>query len=466
MGKSRASKKRAKEEEANAAEVAMAATVQRLQEIFKDHSEQGIRAALLECNMKQHFAIDRLLSQQVASNEQGASTQTPESSSTTTTSSVLVPNQSDLPNVPVRSGEAVPVSLMLLPNSSLLPDVISLCWRSDFPSLSMANRDLRAIVRDGRITTCRKQLGLVEHWFFVFEKEGLWFAFDPYNRAWHNVPVMPEAPYWLRNPGLPAREIMCVGSELLTCAESPVDTMHKFQAFNGTWSLVAGMTNQPAYGHAWAVHEDKIFAAGGCDADRKSLPSAHMYNSETGLWTPIRPMHHARMFCKGAFMDGKFYVVGGKLSYYDKLQTTTAEVYDPNSNAWSLIENFFTEDMVIGSFDITVVNKEMYHASPSGELGWIHKYSPRSGDWLFMGCFPWDSLPTLDAYLMAAYRPVRDQPFEHLVLMLWRMEKSDLKRYVDVYVAAPTVNLNWVLLTSESRDFGAYSQRLAGVMGY
>ncbi|KAJ4888313.1 F-box/kelch-repeat protein [Raphanus sativus] len=279
---------------------------------------------------------------------------------------------------------------------------------------------------------------------------------------------MPELPYLLRPPGgLPAREIMCVGSELLTCAESPVDTMHKFQALTGKWSLVAGMTTQPAYGHAWAVHEDKIFAAGGCDADKKSLPSAHVYDSETGLWNPIPPMTHARMCCKGAFIDGKFYVVGGKLSYYDELQTPIAEVYDPISKTWSMIQDFLTEEMATNSYAITVVNKEMYHANPSsGEFGIVHKYSPRSGEWLFMGCFPWESLPKSQAYHMAAYRPVRDQPFEHLVLMLWRLEKSELKMYVDVYASAPEPMLNWKLLTSESRDFGRFSQRLAGVIGY
>lgn len=66
MGKSKASKKRAKDvaNDVNAAEVAMAKAVQSLQEIFREHSEQEIRAALLECNMNQNFAIDRLLSQQ------------------------------------------------------------------------------------------------------------------------------------------------------------------------------------------------------------------------------------------------------------------------------------------------------------------------------------------------------------------------------------------------------------------
>ncbi|KAG2261867.1 hypothetical protein Bca52824_068946 [Brassica carinata] len=111
MGKSRASKKRAKDDVNAAAEVAIAKAVQRMQEIFSEHSEQEISAMLLECNMNQHFAVHRLLSKQDTSNEQGASTHlTDSSTTTTTTSSVLVPNQSDLPNVPVSSGEAVPLS--------------------------------------------------------------------------------------------------------------------------------------------------------------------------------------------------------------------------------------------------------------------------------------------------------------------------------------------------------------------
>ncbi|CAN7079065.1 unnamed protein product [Brassica oleracea var. botrytis] len=127
MGKSKASKKRAKDvaNDVNAAEVAMAKAVQRLQEIFREHSEQEIRAALLECNMNQNFAIDRLLSQQERSSEQGASTQLPDSS--TSTSSILVPivpSQSDLTNgetrsVPTSSNEAAPS----LPVPSSISDV-------------------------------------------------------------------------------------------------------------------------------------------------------------------------------------------------------------------------------------------------------------------------------------------------------------------------------------------------------
>ncbi|KAF8118573.1 hypothetical protein N665_0004s0054 [Sinapis alba] len=108
MGKSKASKKRAKDVVGNDvnADALLAAAVQRLQEILREHSEQEIRATLLECNMNQYFAVNRLLSQQETSNEQGTSNQMP-------TSSVLVPNQSAIRNgetrsVPISSVEAVP----------------------------------------------------------------------------------------------------------------------------------------------------------------------------------------------------------------------------------------------------------------------------------------------------------------------------------------------------------------------
>ena len=42
----------------------MAKAVLRVHVILREHSEQEIRAMLLECNMHQNFAINRLLSQQ------------------------------------------------------------------------------------------------------------------------------------------------------------------------------------------------------------------------------------------------------------------------------------------------------------------------------------------------------------------------------------------------------------------
>ncbi|KAG2261866.1 hypothetical protein Bca52824_068945 [Brassica carinata] len=94
MGRKR-NKKGAKDD-VNAAEVAMEKAVRRVQEILRDHSEQEIRATLLQCNLNHN---------------QGASIQLTDSS--TTTSSVLVPNQSAITNgvtkgVPISSTEAAP----------------------------------------------------------------------------------------------------------------------------------------------------------------------------------------------------------------------------------------------------------------------------------------------------------------------------------------------------------------------
>ncbi|KAL0737252.1 hypothetical protein Bca4012_013462 [Brassica carinata] len=95
MGRKR-NKKGAKDD-VNAAEVAMEKAVRTVQEILRDHSEQEIRATLLQCNLNYN---------------QGASTQLTDSY-TTTTSSVLVPNQSAITNgvtrgVPISSTEAAP----------------------------------------------------------------------------------------------------------------------------------------------------------------------------------------------------------------------------------------------------------------------------------------------------------------------------------------------------------------------
>ncbi|CAH8383575.1 unnamed protein product [Eruca vesicaria subsp. sativa] len=119
--KSRASKKRAKEDVRNNnnnvnAEVTMAAAVRRVREILSEESEQKIRETLLQCNLNHYQAMVRLVSLQELRNQQATSTLLPDSTSTTLVSNQSAITNGETRNVPISSTEAVPT--LHVPSSS------------------------------------------------------------------------------------------------------------------------------------------------------------------------------------------------------------------------------------------------------------------------------------------------------------------------------------------------------------
>ena len=94
----------------------------------------------------------------------------------------------------------------------------------------------------------------------------------------------------------------------------------------GTWAYMA---NYPAslcgIAAAWDGG-DFIYAAGG---DAAAL-NAYKYSISGNVWTPIANMPSPQRYCGGAFVQGKFYCVGGYQS------PTVMNCYDPASNSWTV----------------------------------------------------------------------------------------------------------------------------------
>jgi hypothetical protein len=57
-----------------------------------------------------------------------------------------------------------------------------------------------------------------------------------------------------------------------------------------------------------------------------------------GTWSNLAPMHYARDFFSSAVLqDGRVFVAGGEYPSYPAANGSTAEIYDPAKNAWSVI---------------------------------------------------------------------------------------------------------------------------------
>jgi N-acetylneuraminic acid mutarotase len=82
-----------------------------------------------------------------------------------------------------------------------------------------------------------------------------------------------------------------------------------------------------------------VYSAGGFNGSA-NVTDAFVYSGSSQAWSAIAPLPQALESPAGAFLNGKFYVVGG----WDSSGNTTADayVYDPSGNSWSQIANLPT----------------------------------------------------------------------------------------------------------------------------
>ncbi|KAI5084604.1 hypothetical protein GOP47_0000773 [Adiantum capillus-veneris] len=100
-------------------------------------------------------------------------------------------------------------------------------------------------------------------------------------------------------------------------------------------------------------------------------------------------METPRQKCSGVFMDGKFYVIGGKDKDHNIL--TSGEVYDPASKTWKTIPNMYVPPETAPSFEpspplVAVANNELYAIESSSNL--LKGYVKSSNSWKVLGPVP------------------------------------------------------------------------------
>src|SRR5215472_1443753 len=105
----------------------------------------------------------------------------------------------------------------------------------------------------------------------------------------------------------------------------------------GNWSGT-GSVNLARYGAPAVILPDgKVLFAGGCVNNCNDITSsAELYDPATGTWSYTGSMHTPRYFYTAVLLKtGKVLVAGGCNAAACNTVTPTAELYDPNSGAFS-----------------------------------------------------------------------------------------------------------------------------------
>lgn len=108
----------------------------------------------------------------------------------------------------------------------------------------------------------------------------------------------------------------------------------------GTWNLTGSMSVPRARFTATLLLNGKVLVAGGSN-NGLSTATAELYDFKTGLWTRTGNMNVPRCFHTATLLsDGRVLVTGGLSAGdgNDNFVEKTAEMYDPNTGTWTLVD--------------------------------------------------------------------------------------------------------------------------------
>lgn len=104
-----------------------------------------------------------------------------------------------------------------------------------------------------------------------------------------------------------------------------------------SWSKLANM-NVARYDFACAEVNGMIYAVGGYGENGVSLSCAEVYNPDSNKWSVIESIRRPRYNCFACGFAGKLYVLGGR-SNFTIGNSRFVDVYTPESHTWCEMKN-------------------------------------------------------------------------------------------------------------------------------
>jgi N-acetylneuraminic acid mutarotase len=235
-------------------------------------------------------------------------------------------------------------------------------------------------------------------------KQMLW-SFDPASNEWTRLPNIPEG---IHHPGFAA-----VGDKLYSVAgftiARPATGLPAWVPSKSVWiydingkSWSKGPDLPTARGALTATaHENKIYAIGGAKNPsystpelRPTVPVENMATNEvldiaSGTWSAAAPMLTARNHHGASLIDGKIYVVGGRIGSTFIIglsnNVSTNEVYDIAKNTWAAVLGMPTPRSGIGTAVLNgrmhVLGGEAYINDLVGTYRTHEAFDPKTNAW-------------------------------------------------------------------------------------
>ena len=239
-----------------------------------------------------------------------------------------------------------------------------------------------------------------------WEPKQIFFSYDPAANEWSKLPSLPEG---IHHPGFAAvgNKVYAIGGFTISRpaggglpAWVPANSVWIYDIPGKTWSKGAPLPTPRGALTATAVGT-KIYAIGGAKNPvystnelRPSVPVENMatnevYDTTANTWSSARPMLTARNHHGAALIDGKIYVVGGRIgsTFIIGLSTNvnTNEAYDMKTDTWSSVFGMTTARSGVGTAVLNgrmhVLGGEAYLNDLVGTYRTHEAYDPKTNSW-------------------------------------------------------------------------------------
>jgi N-acetylneuraminic acid mutarotase len=208
-------------------------------------------------------------------------------------------------------------------------------------------------------------------------------VYDPATDTWTSAHPIPRALH---------HNSAAVAAGKLYSFGGPSMQAFVYDEVNDSWSAVASMLFFHALTPAVGVFNDKIYVAGGANGGggNSMQNQVEVYDPVTNTWTALQPMRDGRNHCGGAFIGGKFYVVGGRRRVH---AVDSNEVYDPQTNKWERRAPLPTARGGIGvaavSGELFVFGGETLFPNGGGVVhGEVEVFNPATNTWRSLSPMP------------------------------------------------------------------------------
>ena len=208
-------------------------------------------------------------------------------------------------------------------------------------------------------------------------------VYDPATNTWSSAHPIPF-PLHHNSAAVAAGKLYSFGG--------PSTLAFVYDELSDSWSAVASTLFFHALTPAVGVFNDKIYVAGGANGGGgNSMENAvEVYDPVANTWTALHPMKTGRNHCGGAFIDGKFYVVGGRRRVH---ALDANEAYDPQTDTWTRQAPLPTAR---GGIGVAAVNGELFvfggetlFPNGGGEVhGEVEVFDPATNTWESLSPMP------------------------------------------------------------------------------
>jgi len=253
----------------------------------------------------------------------------------------------------------------------------------EYKNLSYLSKRISEVIESGDLLKERRLNGIREAIVFMLASgEENWRAFNQQFTTQKALPRLPSDDVFKSGD----KESLCAGTHLLVCGHDfsgPV--IWTYEAVMGEWDKGPSMV-EPRCLFASASCGDFAYVAGGIRLDTNDvLCSAEKYDPKTKSWDLLPKMEEERKMCAGAYMDNKFYVVGGQDKNGDLL--TCAEIFDLEKKMWVKIPGMLNGLTTSQSPPlIAVVNNDLYLFETSSNS--LMAYLKDCNSWKNVGLVP------------------------------------------------------------------------------